>query len=468
VTALTPWICPGCNYRWRVDPERFPFNCANCRREALAYTPTPPDLLARAFNLGKDTALHVASGRVLVSDLVREFRQAQCLRCELFNHDLRVCTHRSCGCAMRSDRGWFDALGWATKICPIGRWDNPPTPEPLIFSLYRKPPESRATSIGLGVNSQLTASALRQNGIDALAAAITGGEELRRLLELYTTAQIVVVEGFWISPDELAAIAADYPRVQFLARCHSQIAFLQIEPGSLCRIRDVLTHSQRLANLRLSGNSRRFTEFASEAWAGDPSGGQVVYLPNLYPTPAFTPEAKPPIGDRPLKLASFGALRLQKHHTVAAAAAAIVARRLGPVQFFINRGRSDPGRESIFDAIAYTLKGVPQIELKPVDWLHAAEFRRLTAAMDLCLQMSSSETFNLVTADAAASGVPSVVGEALDWTPADWHAPIDDPRRVAEAALRVLADPTAGQRGYEALLAYNRASIAQWQAVVSA
>jgi hypothetical protein len=87
--------------------------------------------------------------------------------------------------------------------------------------------------------------------------------------------------------------------------------------------------------------------------------------------------------------------------------------------------------------------------------------------MDLCFQLSSSETFNYVTADAAASGVPSVVGEALDWPPPDWLAPIDDPRAAARAALRLLGDRAAGERGRAALEHHCREALAQWLGVLS-
>ena len=51
--------------------------------------------------------------------------------------------------------------------------------------------------------------------------------------------------------------------------------------------------------------------------------------------------------------------------------------------------------------------------------------------MHVLLQPSFTESFNVVTADGIAEGVPSVVSDAIDWVPRRWMAKADDPRDVA-------------------------------------
>ncbi len=158
-------------------------------------------------------------------------------------------------------------------------------------------------------------------------------------------------------------------------------------------------------------------------------------------------------------------MRLQKHHTVAAAAAVLVAKRTGrPVEFHVNADTRTSGGASVLSAVKQITKG--NATFVEVPWQTADGFRKLIGTMDLCFQLSASETFNLVTADAAAAGVPTVCGEAIDWVPADWHAPVDDPIGAADVAMRVLADGSAGRRGQDALTTHAAAAVAEWRATL--
>src|SRR5256885_8857503 len=61
-------------------------------------------------------------------------------------------------------------------------------------------------------------------------------------------------------------------------------------------------------------------------------------------------------------------------------------------------------------------------------------FRRLVRAMDIVLQPSYTETFNMVTADAVAEGVPVVVADSIEWVPRWWQARADEPRDITRVA----------------------------------
>ncbi len=331
---------------------------------------------------------------------------------------------------------------------------TPPKSPPLVLFLCRL---KKGPSIGLGVGAGLGVRALRRAGISADVAFI--GPDLR----IPPSVRLVVLEGNCVDLAGMRRLAAANPKARFVWRCHSQVAFLQIEPTTIELMRGLPP------NVRLAGNSRRFTDWAAEAW-----GREVMYLPNLYDlATSVASRLKGTNGSDlsttqnggDLRIASFGAMRLQKHHTVAAAAAVIVARRLGqPVELYLNRDETS-GAGSIHQAIEALTRDTP-VKVVGVPWQPAPRFRQTIAAIDLCFQLSSSETFNYVTADAASAGVPSVVGESLDWPPADWRAPIDDPIAAAEVALRLLRDETAGERGRAALDHHCGEALREWLAVV--
>jgi len=433
----------------------MPFVCCGVRHSDYDSLPDcGPGLMRRAVNFAKASIKHGASGFSKVDDYTRAWRLSRCLSCvEYYDAEKETCLHPSCGCGIKKHRGIIDKLSWASQQCPIGRWKNPPMAK--VLSVYRK--TGSDVSIGLGVNAQLSAAALCESGITCQAIAVASMEELAQRLSTEDPAEAVVLEGLWCNVDKLAGLAAENYRTTFIVRCHSQIAFLQIEPEGIGKMREIAASPHE--NLRLAGNSRRFTDWATQAWKRP-----CLYLPNLYKLPERS-KWKP--RSDVVRLASFGAMRIQKHHSVAAAAAVLVAKRLGrPVEFYVNEDNRTPGGPSPLRAVENIVAGQELVTLQKVKWQAADDFRKLIATIDVCFQLSASETFNIVTADAAAAGVPSVVGPAIDWVPRDWVASIDDPAEAAEAAWRLLNDDTAGERGRAALEAYCVAAMEQWREVL--
>lgn len=131
---IVAWYCPQCHIKLDLPRDAFPLTCqcgfhaqsAAASLTALASSKKRPSIPRRMTNLARDTVRHVASGGRTVDDATRAARLAQCEGCIGF-FDGQVCTHPNCGCGMKNSRGGFlDALSWATKRCPIGRWDRSP------------------------------------------------------------------------------------------------------------------------------------------------------------------------------------------------------------------------------------------------------------------------------------------------------------------------------------------------------
>src|SRR5262245_41794996 len=122
------WSCTICHTRVRLDGEQdFPVTCCGKMHEYPEGVIKPPSVFRLAGNFTRDVIKHTFAGGGLVDNYTREWRLSQCTSCvEYYNPDLQTCTHPMCGCGMKKERGIIDALGWASKRCPIGRWDNPP------------------------------------------------------------------------------------------------------------------------------------------------------------------------------------------------------------------------------------------------------------------------------------------------------------------------------------------------------
>lgn len=298
---------------------------------------------------------------------------------------------------------------------------------------------------GLGVNAAHTARALSHEGISSAAVIVDDLTGLERVLASAPAVQVVVVQALWFAPEDFKALVGRWPAVQFVVRIHSQFAFL----ASDSRAGDVFRLSK---SVRLAGNNLRFVRAMRELEL------ECDYLPNLYPL-GKPPKRKAKVLER-LDLGLFGAARPQKHHATGAIAAAIVGRRLGlPVRLHINIGRNEGARWELVQAIC-AASGMDLVEHPWAPW---AEFLAVAQTMDLGFQLSSSETFNYVTADLASHGIPSVVGEAIEWAPANYVAPIDDAVGAADVAIRALADPTAGPRWRAALASHQIDAVQTWR-----
>lgn len=302
---------------------------------------------------------------------------------------------------------------------------------------------------GLGVNAAHTAAVLSRLGVPAEYVGTPTLDDLAKLIGPAT--RTVILQAIWYGPDELIGLARRHPKVRFVSRAHSNLAFLAAEPTVVADQRAMQAAGE--PNLVIGAVSDRLSRWWAEAY-----GLPAVHLPNLYDLPDGIPARAP--HDGPIKLGLFGAMRLQKHHAVGAGAALVVARRLGrPVEVYINTGRHD---DRALKLVRSMFEGVDGAALVEAPWMDNPGFVRLIGRMDLCLQPSATETYNYVTADAAALSIPTVVGECIEWMPRDMMAPVDDPVAVAEAALRLLGDPGAGGRARAALEAHQRRAEWAW------
>jgi hypothetical protein len=88
--------------------------------------------------------------------------------------------------------------------------------------------------------------------------------------------------------------------------------------------------------------------------------------------------------------------------------------------------------------------------------------------MNLLINCSYTESFNMYTADGIAERIPSVVSDAICWAPAYWRAPVDDVLEMARVGRHLLCDPLAPGDGYRALLAHNADGLVAWKAFLAA
>ena len=316
---------------------------------------------------------------------------------------------------------------------------------------------------GLGINALMTVKVLRKHGIHADIAPVWKRPDVVAALNKYKPTH-AIIQAPWISAEDQAWLCHQFPDVQFVVRVHSQIGFLQVEPNAIKILRDDLFLQEGLLNLAVSANTRRLAEFVDHTYKS-----RIVYLPNLYDTDRVRRKRDESHDHRSLRIGSFGAHRLLKNHTTALAAAMMIAERRGSdLEFYVNAGRKEgSGGGAIIRALRLMSDRVPWVRLKEVGWQEWSEFRQTVAYMDLTMQVSFTETFNIVTADSVAEGVPAVVSNAIEWTPARWHANPDDAADIARVGSALLWDIHSAEEGIAALECYAKNAIQTWLAYLN-
>src|SRR5207248_2342179 len=128
---------------------------------------------------------------------------------------------------------------------------------------------------GLGVTAAHTAKTLRRHGIWAetwpTSSAAHLGERLRHSHaradaggELRPTH--VVISAPWLLTADVVALAAEFPDVVFAVVSHSNVGFLAADPHAIRLLRETVDRQFVLSNVVAAGNSRKFVDWATEAW----------------------------------------------------------------------------------------------------------------------------------------------------------------------------------------------------------
>lgn len=334
---------------------------------------------------------------------------------------------------------------------------------PNIAIIYKNFAANKGIShIGLGVSGSLNAQVLSEKVGPAQVIPAVNNIEIVRAITDYNKAHAstplthVIISAPWLSTRDVRAIVTHFSKIQFAVLSHSNVGFLQADPNGTRLLREGLALSQEVPNFKIAGNSKKFVDWMEEAY-----GVPVALLPNMYPTSGTT---KPASTSGPIKIGIFGAIRPQKNVLTAAAAAIVIGRRLNrPVELWVNSGREEGGTGTLTNALRQLTRNLPNFELKQAQWAPWGTFKQTVAAMDLLIQVSYTESFNMVTADGIANGVPSVVSNAIYWAPKSWMARGDDALNVAEVGIKLLRDKRLRAKGPVALEKHNDIALKSWK-----
>lgn len=327
--------------------------------------------------------------------------------------------------------------------------------------LFKNPALESVTAChqGLGITADSTALSLREQRLDATAYPVSNGEYVwSQLAGPWSDATHVVLEAPFVDAPFLGKLFAAFPNKRFTLVYHSNLGFLAQDGFAGASLPLYMALESQSKNFCVAANSQKLAE-AMQAATGLP----FTWLPNLYHLPAQTRrEREPWRAGHVLNVGLFGASRVLKNWLTATVATMIMARTLGaPVRFHVSTGR-DEGAAQSRQNLQAILGLNPAVTLVSVPWLSHDDFLRYLYGLDMLLQPSFTETFNNVTADGCACGVPSVVSPAVGWAPADWIAEPDSAVSIAKVGCALMRNRNAGLEGWKALDAHNQDARLAW------
>jgi hypothetical protein len=260
------------------------------------------------------------------------------------------------------------------------------------------------TKSGLLNSAKLTSSQLRnklQTGTDI--EICVDANDIDKYLVKHRPS-ICILEAIWATPEKLKQLKSIHKKVKFIVLIHSEVLFLSNEGNAMEFI-----YGYSEAGITVGFNSLETTkQFLS-------LGINAEYLPNIYED-VFILD----IDTRKyeyLNIGCFGAIRPMKNQLLQAIAAITYAnKREMQLAFHVNASRTEQGGESALRNIRALFKNTKH-ELVEHDWMERKEFLELISTMDLGMQLSVSESFNIVCADFVKMNIPIVVSSSIKWMP---------------------------------------------------
>lgn len=277
----------------------------------------------------------------------------------------------------------------------------------ILFILKKR--SSYGISYGLVNSCKFVSRDLKDNfDIDSKIVEVIDTTFIDREVHSYKP-DVVVLEALWAEARRLPQIFKLHPHVKkWNCRIHSKTGFLVNEGEALHMIQDYHEISKSFPKFTISGNN---LDFINEIFSSLKI--KLDYLPNIYPFNFYNNTPKD-TNKRILDIGCFGALRPFKNQVIQAQAAIKFANDMKQdLNFHINGDRQEQRGENVYKNLVNLFKNQKNHHLISHDWSNHILFLHLVRKMDIGMQVSFNESFNIVAADFVSQGVPIVGSDEI-------------------------------------------------------
>ena len=214
---------------------------------------------------------------------------------------------------------------------------------------------------------------------------------------------LVILEALWVPPSKLTVLSKLHKNITWVVRIHSELPFLANDSIAL----DWMKQYENIDNVILAVNSDRMVKDFQTILKKD-----LTYLPNYYVLDDFVVKKLNKRDE--INIGCFGAVRPLKNQLLQAVSAIKFANQRNlKLNFYMNGSRQENNGTPVLNNIRNLFKGTNH-NLIEIQWLEHNNFLTfLNNNIDIGLQVSFSETFNIVSADFIYCGIPIVVSEEI-------------------------------------------------------
>ena len=293
----------------------------------------------------------------------------------------------------------------------------------LLFILKRREDYNQNKHSHVGLQTGLYNSAsymndmLSESGIKSEMVIVNDNNDIDREVHKYKPTH-VIIEALWVVPSKFSVLCKLHPNVTWVIRLHSEMPFLANEGMAM----DWIGEYGSFKNIVIAANAPRalkevrFYLKHKNNWTDEVAKQRVIYLPNFYKQEYLKKTFNK---DKDyVDVSCFGAIRPLKNHIIQAIAAIKFGDKIGKkIKFHINSGIVEMKGEAILNNLKSLFLQLNESghELVIHEWTPREGFIDLCRKMDIGMQVSISETFNIVAADLISQGVPVVGSSEIPW-----------------------------------------------------
>jgi hypothetical protein len=289
-------------------------------------------------------------------------------------------------------------------------------------------------SVGLMNSSRFVINYLEEIDIESKLSVVKDANGIDKEVFDYNPTH-VILEALWVTPKKIQELLSikRYKKITWIIRLHSKISFISSEGIAFTWITGYVKLMKDFKNLFVSVNSFEFTEDLEKIFFI-----KSLYLPNIYLPKEDIPVKVPVVKDY-IDIGCFGAIRPFKNILTQAIAAIEYGEELEKViHFHVNSDRQEQSGDNVYKNLKALFAGTKH-KLIDHSWLSHKDFVKVVVQMDVGLQVSLSETFNIVAADFIFNGVPLIGSKDITWLPEMFQADPNSSEDILEK-IRFIID----------------------------